>query len=602
VDYYDRSGWMLHGDLNYAQRYVLNGQLSGSYTRKMSSTNVQTRRWDLVVSHNHTIDPTMTLRVDGRFQSDDSYYKNFSSNLNQRLNREIRSNATFAKTWREQRMNLRLNLSHVRDIDDKRTTLTLPQMSFSLSQRKLFGDNSKSGASSIRNDHWYNNIYYSYGNNLTNTAVLYDDIEDTTKSRKDVTNRTWDHNASMNFNAPGKILGVLTGGLSFNYNERWYDRYRTNLFNSVSNKVEADTLSGFKAKRTFSLSMNTSTKLYGYVEPNIGWVKAIRHVITPQLSFSYTPNFSEQKWGYVDVFHDTTGKKITANRLMDGVSSTESKSMNFSLENLFQMKTTDGEKEKKFDLFAINSSTSYNFEAKTNKLSALNSSIRTSAIRNLSTNISMTHDWYRYGAGNKLMMLEDKSFLKRQFLRLTSFRFSANIRFQGSKKQSNTKSQTKESAFTAGQQVQVTDDGNVLNTTTPYNDDFGTSQDRFEPENSFSGPDIPWKANLSFDYSLNKTNPNLSSQSFYVNLSGVEIQLTKNWRINYAARYDIKEKTLINHSFTFYRSMHCWEARFDWRPSGIGAPFFYLRINVLSTQLSDLKYEKRGGRRSIIGY
>ncbi len=604
VDYYDRSGWMLRGDTQYAKRYALKGRISGSFTRKLFTTGQNERRWDIVINHNQTIDPTMRLTVNGKFLSDDSYYKDFSANLTQRLNREIRSNATFSKNWREHRLNLRVNASQVRDIDDKRSTRTLPQMSFSMSQRKLFGGR----AGRRRSEHWYHSIYYNYSSNLLNREVLYDDTDaDSPQSRQNNYTRYWDHRAGLSFNAPSKLFGVLTLGQSLSYRERWYDRYRENTFNPETNSVETDTVNGFRSRRTFDYSLNSSTKIYGYFEPNIGRVKAIRHVISPRMSFSYTPDFSDPKWGYVDVFYDTTGREIKASRLIERMSGAESKRMNFSVENLFQMKTIDGEKEKKFDLFAVNTSTSYDFKRDEFKWSSLRSSFRSSMVRNLSMNMSMTHDIYRYDSEsgrriNKIMMLENKPLWKRQFFRLTNYRLSASIRLQGRSKQADQKRTQQESAFKEGEEVVVTDQGEVVSRDEYYDQLYRSGGDRFDPESRFSGLNIPWRANLSVEYSLNRTVPTNEYKTFYVTLSGAEVQLTKNWRINYSARYDIKEKTLVNHSFTFYRKLHCWEARLDWRPSGIGAPYFYFRINVRSPQLRDLKWEKRGGRSSIIRY
>ena len=87
-----------------------------------------------------------------------------------------------------------------------------------------------------------------------------------------------------------------------------------------------------------------------------------------------------------------------------------------------------------------------------------------------------------------------------------------------------------------------------------------------------------------------------------MDISGAEVQLTKNWKINYSAHYDLEKKQVVNHSFTIYRNLHCWEARLIWRPSGIGGNSYYLRINVKAPQLRDLKYEKRGGRSSVLRY
>jgi hypothetical protein len=333
-------------------------------------------------------------------------------------------------------------------------------------------------------------------------------------------------------------------------------------------------------------------------------VKALRHVISPRVSFSYTPDFSDPKWGYVDSFQDSTGEEITYSRLIERVSGAESKSMNFSVENLFQMKTADGEKEKKFDLCAINTSTGYNFKAEKQKWRTLSTSFRSSVVRNFNLNMNMSHSLYRYENNkttNKIMLMEDKPFLKRQWLRLTNFRLSTNMRLQGQKKKGRNTDRQEQSAFDDSEEVLVTDDGEVI-AKDQYYDQLNTAGgDRFDPQSQYSGLDIPWRTSLALEYSVSKPNPSIKNETYYLSLRNTELQLTNNWRINYSARFDIKDRKIVTHSFTFYRDLHCWEARFDWRPSGTGAPYFWLKINVRSSQLRDLKYEKRSNN-SVLGY
>jgi len=281
--------------------------------------------------------------------------------------------------------------------------------------------------------------------------------------------------------------------------------------------------------------------------------------------------------------------------------------MSFSVDNLFQMKTSDGEKEKKFDLFSFSSRSSYNFEAERYKFSSLNTSVRSSVIKNMNMNMSFTHDFYKFDVDqeskiNKLLIMENKPFWKRSFARLTNFRLSSSFNLQGSKR--GGRDITQESAFDqGGDDVIETDAGDVVAKDEYYDQLYQAGGERFEPETSFSGLDIPWSTSLSFEFNYNKLNPlDPPRKTYYMNISRLEIKLTKNWKINYQARYDLRTKELINQSVTFYRDMHCWQARFEWRPSGIGAPYFYFRINVKSSQLRDLKWDKRGGRSSVMRY
>ena len=604
MDYFDRAGVMFRSDMRYNIRYVLNGSISGSLTRKNFVGGNKERRWDLRINHRHDIDPTSNFAIKGWFVSDNRFYKDLSSNFDARLSRKIRSDATYSKSWTEQRLSLSANLSQERDIETGRTSQVLPQLRFSMSQRPLFGKPSRSSdaqsfssARSRRDEPaWYQSINISYNANLNNSQARGGKF-------KESVNRYINHNASLNMNVPKKLFGWLTLGQSLSYEERWYDRYRKNRFNAALNAVESDTVSGFAARRIFSYNLSSSTRIYGMFTPNIGKIQAIRHIITPNLSLSYQPDFSVPKWGYVDTYYDTTGRKIIAQRLFDGVSTSARRSISFSVGNLFQMKTLDGEKEKKFELFTLNFSSGYNFEADKFKFSNLNSSFRSSPIRNLNINMSANHSLYKLDDEtgnliNKLLFMDKNAWQTGSILRLNNFNAGASISLQGSKKgeRGDEKAET--------DQKVVIDDvtGELVSEQEYYDRLYEPGGNRFEVNDRFSGLDIPWRMSLSLSFTLNKYDPKRPTKNYYLDISGMEVQLTKNWKINYSAHYDIELKRIVNQSFTIYRDLHCWEARLIWRPSGIAGNSYYLRINVKSPQLRDLKYEMRGGRSSALGY
>ena len=600
LDYFDRSGVIFRGDINYALRYILNGRISGSFTKKNFITGQKQQRWDLLISHRHVIDPNTNFQVSGSFVSDNSFYRDYSSNFNTRLNRQIRSNATFSKRWPEKGMSISANMSQVRDIENGTLTRTFPQLRFSLSQRSLFGgskNTNRYGSGNQKKERrWYESIYFSYNSNLYNRVTR-------SSSYPERTSRYINHSVSLSMNTPQKLFGWLTLGQSFSYQERWYDRYLKNSFDPDTNTVVVDTVQGFAARRTFSHSLNASTNIYGMFMPNIGKLKAIRHVVSPSFSFGYQPNFSEEKWGYVDTFYDTTGKAVFAQRFMDGVSTMGRKSLSFSVRNLFQAKIADGEKEKKLDLFTLNFSSAYNFEADSLNFSNLSTSFISSVARNLSISASASHSFYKYDpvsgrTVNKLLLKDWDSVKRLKFLRLNNFRFSATLRLQGRKKDSG----KKESAIEEQQQFFDPVTGEPVSEQEYYDRLYQPGGDRFDVNDRFSGLDISWRMSLALSFSLNNYNPENPVKNYYLDINGMEVQLTKNWKINYSAHYDLRTKQVVNHSFTFYRNLHCWEARLTWRPSGIGGNSYYLRINVKAPQLRDLKYEQRGGRSSVLRF
>ncbi|MFQ6003820.1 MAG: LPS-assembly protein LptD, partial [Candidatus Zixiibacteriota bacterium] len=99
VDFFEKAGFLFRGDVNYAVRYKLRGALSSSLTRKNFTSGRATRRWDLRIRHRQQLSPTMNLDVNGQFVSDNSFYRDLSSNRQQRLMQQLNSNATISKTW-----------------------------------------------------------------------------------------------------------------------------------------------------------------------------------------------------------------------------------------------------------------------------------------------------------------------------------------------------------------------------------------------------------------------------------------------------------------------------------------------------------------------
>jgi hypothetical protein len=108
---------------------------------------------------------------------------------------------------------------------------------------------------------------------------------------------------------------------------------------------------------------------------------------------------------------------------------------------------------------------------------------------------------------------------------------------------------------------------------------------------------IPWNLSLAFDYSLNRSNPEVTTR--FSNLRGsLSFDLTKNWKISASANYDLINKQIAAPVVNVYRDLHCWEMNFNWIPTGIYSGF-RLEIRVKAPQLQDLKVTKQGSSRSV---
>ena len=561
VDFYEKSGWLLRADVNYALRYNFTGGISGSLTRKNFASGVAERRWDLTIRHNQTLGKTASLRVNATFVSDNSFYRDFSFNQNQRLTRRLRSQATFSKRWPSLRSSLTLSFQEDKDLDDGSIIRMLPSVQFYLNERK------------------YKNLYFRYSVNAQSRYQKQAVGTDTTQFTIDRQSFA-SHDISLRMNSPTSLFGWLRLNQSLRIDEDWFDREKQ----YADSTLEVTERKGFFARHTFNYSLAANTTIYGLFQTSIGPIKAFRHVVTPSLSFNYRPDFSDPKWGYYIQVRDQNGQLVRRDRF-GGTPKGKLASLSFSVGNLFQMKTVRGKEEKKIDLFRMNFSGGYNFAANEKKLSYISTAINATPTRNLNLSLTMSHSPYVFemvseSAGKEidryLFKTSGPAFWK--WLRLVNLSISSRIKLQG--KAGEGKEAEKSAPAEAAPEL------------LPY--------DRFEGERGFSDLNIPWSMTLTFRYSLSKFNPLKPTRRAYIDISNAEFKISKNWRVRFRGQFDLIKKQLVGQYWSIYRDLHCWEASFNWTPIGAGKGF-YLRINIKSPPLQDIKFEKHGGRSSIFG-
>jgi len=611
IDFFEKTGWLMDAGVNYAVRYLLNGGIDGSLTRKNFASGYQARRWDLNIRHNQEIDPTSRFSANGFFVSDNSFYRDLSTNLSTRLTRELRSNATYSKTWPEAKWSLSVNVSQVHDLEEDLTQTSLPQLSLRKNQTQLFKPqkSKKPGAAgpgarpARREDRWYHYFYVSYSSNLNNTRreSWLRTAADTVK--KVDTNLQMSHNLDFSLNSPKKYFGFLSVNHFVDFQEDWFDRSHAYGLDAATNQITDNTEHGFAARHTFSYSASANTKLYGLFTPKIGDLQAIRHVMTPSISFSYRPDFSDKIWGYYQEVADTSGQIIRKDRFGGSTYSGGSKAVNLSVRNLFQMKRGVGEKVKKFDLFTMDLSTGYNFEAKQYRLSDLRTTWQANPARIFSLSAGTSHTFYDWDPQKRMrvnrFLWDDGGWKQGDFLRMTSLNLNFSLRLEG-KGETKGKGPATETAGVAIDSLAM--EGIAPSGGPVLEDVLVRKGSRFGDDTVFEGLAIPWRLNLTFNFNLDKSiDPKNPVKRYYLDISGAELRLTPAWRIGYSGHFDLEKGQIAYHRFTFYRDLHCWEAQVDWVPSGAGKRV-YFRINVKSPMLRDLKLEKHGGQGSVLGY
>ncbi|HNW58375.1 MAG TPA: putative LPS assembly protein LptD [bacterium] len=600
VDYFEKSGWLMEMGTNYAVRYLLNGSIEGSFTRKNFTTGNKSRRWDLTIRHSQEFSPTSRFSASGYFISDNSYYKDLSTSIYTRLTRELRSNATWSKYWAEQKLSLSVNFSQVHDLQDDLTQTTLPQLSLRKSQTQIFKPGkAKPGAGSRRANKWYHNLYLSYGANYSNSRREYLAITSSDTSKKVDINRSLNNSLDLSLNSPNKYFGFIAVNHALSVEQDWYDRIHTFALNPETGVIVDTEESQLAARHTFNYSASANTKIYGIVAPGIGDIQAIRHVITPSLSFSYRPDFSDRSWGYYTYLKDASGKTVKRDRFGGSTGSGGTQMVSMSVRNLFQMKRGSGEKTKKIDLFNMDFSTSYNFRAEQYRLSDLRSSWQANPARNFSLSAGTTHSFYAWDKATarrvNRYLFEQGGWRQGDWARLTSFNLNFSLRFEGKGEKKQKSSGLADSTGAAGDSLKWDDNLTV------EEENMLRRGRRFQDDRAFSQQSIPWRLNTTFNFSLDKSNPERPMKRYYLDISGAELSLTRNLRIGYSAHLDLEKGTVAYHRMTFYRDLHCWEASVDWVPSGPGKRV-YFRINVKAPSLSDIKLERFGGAGSVLGY
>ncbi len=578
-DYYTRGGWGTRSRFRYAKRYDFSGNLNVGYSvittgEKSDPARTEQVDWNLSLFHNQQFNPSTRLDVNLQFQSS-SYLNNNSVSYNDLLRKDIISNATLSKRW-DNGTSLTLNYNRRQNLESGDIYETLPSITYNVPILYPF----RSKTSSTRSQSWYELIGVDYSGRLKNQR---NKEEGTLNIRAGI-----QHNASIK--ASPKI-GYFNFTPSVNYTEKWYNKkiekvivpeFVTDSLGNVVDtnyNVENRDIKEINFVRTFDVSLSAQTKLYGMFNINNFGVEALRHTVIPSISYRFRPDFSENKYGYYNEYVDQNGTLVRYDQyqqeVFGGVSSGQQQSINFSIGNIFEIKTikdpTDTtSQQKKIQLLNLNLSSGYNFAADSLRLSDLRVSYRTQIGEWLNFSGSSSYTFYDYKDNTKINeFLADKG---KGLFRLTNLNLSFSTNLSGEK----ISGENRQSSF--GQQEQ-----------TDYaafdRPDYIGLYD--EVPSDFS---IPWNLNLNYNFNLSKFNPNESTIRSTIGAS-LSVSLTQAWKLTFRGNYDFQEKEITAPQITIFRDLDCWEMNFTWNPLGTYSGFRF-EIRMKAPELQDIKITK----------
>lgn len=581
----DRQGIILKSKNQYKNRYKFSGNFDFEVRKHLNSNEQdiaklnESNKTDFSLNWNHN----QILRNDQSFRSNVSYYSNGEYNREtsidplKRLNQQAISNATYSKRWKNKNLSLSVNVSNKQDLMSKNkvnsnsifyqnpTSLnstitennsTLPSINFRIGRKNLFKNSNNLFLSGVQ---WnYSSRILNNSKNFYRAEEIMDDENITYQWQKNedgdviTSNET---NAmfknSFSINAPFTLFDYIAVNPNININSDFVSRFRQASLNA-DDEVEFSEIEKFKNRTTGNLSLSITTKIYGILPIKIGNLSSVRHVMTPSITYSYSPNYLNNN-SYFQEFNEEYYDYFSGS-LIGSTPRNSNKKINFSLGNVFQAKYSNGDKEEKINLFSWKINSGYNLNSEEFKLSNLNSSIRSNLKNGTNIDLNLTHDFYKYDSENNIRL--DKL---NTMPRLTGIRLSTNFTLKG--KQSDNKNNT-----------------NLSKETAAFINDLSSNN---------------WQSRLGISYAVNKINPENKIENFWLN-SNTSVNVTSNWKLNYNARFNLIDKNIVRHNLTLYREIDCWELFVDWTPNGY-AKGLYFRLNLKSDILRDLKVEQKTG-------
>lgn len=535
----ERNGWLVNNWFNYNKRDVLSGSVYASFE---DETRKGTKQWKL--SGNHSQDLSPTMKISGRIDLQSSQFsKNNSPNYFQRMNRNVNSNISLTKRWKESGNNLQAYISNSKNLDTSNRTTVFPSISFSMPNRLMFGKEKSTEkprkytykSSDVKEEddsRWYESIYYNF-----NTRYQNSEKKDTS------TQNTKNLSMSSSITGSNKLLGWLTANPSLSLNENFY---------SLDDSLD------YRRTDQVTMGLSLNTKIYGTIAPGIKNVIGIRHVLTPSISYNYGTN-RKYEGNSTDVFY-----RLDQNDEKDSKTS----SLSFSLRNLFQAKTLSGDQEKKFDLFTVDFSGGINFEDEKKPVRPLQTTFDIKPLKTIQIRLSSTHSFYNN---------QDK-FIMSPYL--DDVGISTNIGLSD------------QMSGLMGTSSRVNANKNM------GRDMFDTDIDEADKTSGVQKKEkssLPFKLSFSHYYKISRRSSS-SGGNEYTTTHNIKPNLsfspTRNFTINYDMYYDIRAKSLNYHRVVIKRDLHCWEAYLSWVPSGVQEGF-YFKVNI--KDLPDVKLEKRRG-------
>ena len=628
---YTKGSWGLSVATNYRKRYRYNGTFYAAYQDTKTGDKGlpdYTRQQSFKIQWSHRQDqkasPYSSLAASVNFATSSYERNNLGSLYNpQTLTQTTRTSSV---SWGTNFSSIGLSLSATANLNqnmsDSSIALTLPDLNISLSRFYPFKRRHAVGA-----ERWYEKISVSYTGQISNSINTKEDRLLRSNLIKD-----WRNGMQHRIPVSGNftLFNYINVSPSFNFTDRMYTNKVTKSWNRATQKEVSDTTYGFHNIYNWDLSLSASTKLYGMFIPNRkifgDKIQAIRHVITPSVSFSYAPDFGSSRYGYYSTYQRTNAdgsvELVDYSPYSNGLYSVPGRgktgNVSFSFDNNIEMKIKSDKDSTGIRKISIIDNLgfrmSYNMAAKEKPWSDLSVDLRLKWWKNYTFNLNAVFASYAYEldsngkpyVGNhtywgmgKIGRFQGMS----QNISYTLTPEKIKKLFGGGGDDDDTKSKRNDPE---AEGVDTDIESNV-------DDDMiegqrsarrkGSGHKAKTDDDGYMSFSMPWSITFGYGITMRESNdinrfnyktmryPYTFSQT--LNFSG-NLRISDGWNISFSSGYDFEHHALSMTTASLQRDLHC----FNMSCQVVLAPYtsynFTFRCNA-STLTDALKYDKRSG-------
>lgn len=622
ADIYTMGSWGIQLNSRYNKRYKYNGNFAMTYSNdqtgeKNSPDFFQTKNFSLQWSHSQDgkARPGTTFRASVNFSSPSNNQYN-STDLNNALQNQVSSSISYGKTWAGTPFSLSVNALHSQSSRDSSYSITFPNLTFTVNRIYPFKRKERVGK-----EKFYETFAFNYNTTLENRmSFKAKEVNDPDFFKK--MKNGMKHNFSISLPS-FSLLKYIQASPSISYGMNWYFTDAEKVFNEETQKVEtvySDPMSTFGITQNVSGGISFSTRLYGMF--NFGKkrrIEAIRHMVTPSISFSAQPEMGTAVNGFTTLdYVDASGKQhsLVYNRYDGQIYSPPSRgksaSMSFSIGNNLEAKVRDltdttGKGTKKIKLIdQLSLGGSYNFLADSMNLSNISLNLSTTVFGKMGLTAGATLDPYavnRYGTRiNRFNISQEGGF---KLFRLVGANASVSYSFSGEGKSrlgSNYKSDEKNNVPPDPGNKRGGGNGQPQQSQATFYQRmyYHPVTGEFIPGGwvYYMDPNVPWSVSLSYSYNYNRSyqyaNEQLQVKHTHMQTLGVsgQLKLSEKLNFNITTGLDLMKMKLTSTQLSATFDLHCFAISVSWIPQGKWESWSF-RINAKASALADLLQFKK---------